>query len=516
MASRTYILRSLKKSTEVPVETKVTGTIPKWLNGTLYRNGPGRYDFDGKTYDHVFDGQACIHKFAIANGQVKYTNKLLESQSYTKTLNENRLYPTFGTADLQSNLITRVKNFLKSPDHLDNTNVHVVPFGKSQLYAMTEVSRMSRLNPSDLSIMNTTNLSTYLPDLKTAVAHPHLEKDGGWINCGVSVRKGKAFYTVIRYRGVESNSACEQAEVIAEIPSTHEDGFGYFHSFAVTENYVILLESPLKISFKHVLLSVLKNLPKVSAWQRDDSFPTRIHVVDKNTGEILPQQFVTEPQFTFHHMNAYEQKESDNNVKLMVDISSYDSSTFEINSLALKSYGTTDSKDLALDQRISAFAKRIEVPINRNDKSKSEVYCKTVQLNPDFAFDFPMINYFGNNGRDYKYVYGINQNYGSAVSVTKMDVTNPLEIIEFAYDDEKQSQMCNPSEPVFVARPNAESEDDGVLLVKVLATDCDYLSILDARDLKELARADMPKDVRGAFCFHGFFADNQTYKDLNV
>jgi len=199
-----------------------------------HRNGPGRYEFNGKSYDHIFDGQACVHKFAIADGTVKYSNKLLESQSYMKTLNENRLYPSFGTADVKANLFTRVKNFLSSPDYYDNTNVTVLPFGQNQLYALTEVSRMSRLNPSDLSIMNTTNLSTYLPDLKMALAHAHLEKDGGWINCGISVKKGKAFYTVIRYKGVESNSACEQAKIIAEIPSTHEDGFGYFHSFAVS------------------------------------------------------------------------------------------------------------------------------------------------------------------------------------------------------------------------------------------------------------------------------------------
>ncbi len=83
-------------------------------------------------------------------------------------------------------------------------------------------------------------------------------------------------------------------------------------------------------------MSVLKNLPKSSAWCRDDSFPMKVHVVDKNTGEILPQKFVTEPQFTFHHMNAYEQKESENNFRLMIDISSYDSSKFDINTLAMK------------------------------------------------------------------------------------------------------------------------------------------------------------------------------------
>ena len=151
----------------------------------------------------------------------------------------------------------------------------------------------------------------------------------------------------------------------------------------------------------------------------------------------------------------------------------------------------------------SAFGKRIVIPLNRNDKSKREVYCKTKNLNSEIAFEFPMINYLQNNGRDYKYVYGVNQNYTTPLSVIKMDVTDPLKVIEFAY--EEKGEVFMPSEPVFVARPNAESEDDGVLLVMVLSDRCDYLSILDGRSLREVARADLPKNVRGAFTFHGFF-----------
>jgi hypothetical protein len=41
----------------------------------------------------------------------------------------------------------------------------------------------------------------------------------------------------------------------------------------------------------------------------------------------------------------------------------------------------------------------------------------------------------------------------------------------------------------------------------VLSDDVDYLSVLDAKDLKEIARADLPKDVKGTFTFHGFYAD---------
>ena len=172
-----------------------------------------------------------------------------------------------------------------------------------------------------------------------------------------------------------------------------------------------------------------------------------------------------------------------------------------------------DENDHIVFSEMPAFAKRIEVPINRNDKSTGEVYCQTKSLNPDLPFDFPMINYFQNNGRDYKYVYGMKQDFSKPSSVIKMDVTNPSRIIEFVYGE--ADQIVEPGEPVFVSRPNGESEDDGVLLVMVLSDKSDYLSILDGRDLKEVARADLPKGVRGAFTFHGFFADRNLFPKLN-
>lgn len=103
------------------------------------RNGPGRFEFGNKAYTHVFDGAACVHKFKINNGQVFYSNRLLETKCYNKIISENRLLPAFGTDNLDINLFQRVKTFLNSPDTSDNVNVNVVPFGKNQLYAMTEV-----------------------------------------------------------------------------------------------------------------------------------------------------------------------------------------------------------------------------------------------------------------------------------------------------------------------------------------------------------------------------------------
>ena len=58
---------------------------------------------------------------------------------------------------------------------------------------------------------------------------------------------------------------------------------------------------------------------------------------------------------------------------------------------------------------------------------------------------------------------------------------------------------------MFVARPEAEREDDGVLLSVVLdaAAGDSLLLVLDAADLSELARARVPHHV--PFSFHGAF-----------
>jgi beta,beta-carotene 9',10'-dioxygenase len=63
-----------------------------------------------------------------------------------------------------------------------------------------------------------------------------------------------------------------------------------------------------------------------------------------------------------------------------------------------------------------------------------------------------------------------------------------------------------PGEPVFVARPEAQGEDDGVLLSVVLdsVAGSSFLLILDATDLGELARARVPHHI--PFGFHGQFA----------
>lgn len=55
-------LRSCKKEVIKPINGKVSGNIPKWLSGSLLRNGPGSLIVGNMQYEHLFDSAALLHK----------------------------------------------------------------------------------------------------------------------------------------------------------------------------------------------------------------------------------------------------------------------------------------------------------------------------------------------------------------------------------------------------------------------------------------------------------------------
>ena len=117
-------------------------------------------------------------------------------------------------------------------------------------------------------------------------------------------------YEFIRYKVVQdkSNNPCEQAEVIASVPSTRDSGLSYFHSFGLTENYIVFMEQAVTINFKQMLMAVIKNKPATAGIITEKNAPTRIHIINKHTGQVMPKKFIADPQFTFHYINAFETK----------------------------------------------------------------------------------------------------------------------------------------------------------------------------------------------------------------
>ena len=120
----------------------------------------------------------------------------------------------------------------------------------------------------------------------------------------------------------------------------------------------------------------------------------------------------------------------------------------------------------------------------------------------DAAFEFPCIHYRRSSGSDYRYTWGAadgpRDEDGYASSIVKVDVHGGQSC---AFSDGERIY----GEPVFVARPGGVDEDDGVLLTVGCSqrTTGSALSILDARDMTLLARADVPASI--PLGFHGSF-----------
>jgi carotenoid cleavage dioxygenase-like enzyme len=183
------ILRTEKQDTTEPVKTTVKGNIPKWLSGSLFRNGPGRYDFENKYYNHLFDGAACVNKFEIKDGNVFYSNKFLETVFYRESLKKGVIGNFGSTCSFD-----RLKSLVKQPAFFNNTNVCIFPY-MNKLYASTETNIMNQLDPKDMSILKTINIEDHFNGfLRNSLAHSHTLRDGSWINMGWKINRGKGGY----------------------------------------------------------------------------------------------------------------------------------------------------------------------------------------------------------------------------------------------------------------------------------------------------------------------------------
>ena len=90
--------RSLESETRAPVPLRVEGALPPWLQGTLIRTGPSKFEVGDRTYNHWFDGLAMLHRFAFANGAVTYMSRFLEGDAFRAAKSTGKIsYAEFAT-----------------------------------------------------------------------------------------------------------------------------------------------------------------------------------------------------------------------------------------------------------------------------------------------------------------------------------------------------------------------------------------------------------------------------------
>ncbi|XP_041824936.1 beta,beta-carotene 15,15'-dioxygenase isoform X2 [Melanotaenia boesemani] len=513
-------------ATERPEACKaeVKGCIPSWLRGTLLRNGPGIFSVGDTSYDHWFDGLSLINSFSFSDGEMTHRSRFLRSDTYKANMAANRIVVsemgTMAYPDPSKNFIVKAITFLNHtvPDFTDNGASNIIKYG-NDYFATSETNYIRKIDPVTLETQDKVDYQKYV-SVNLATSHPHYDKEGNSYNIGTSIaEKGKTKYTLFKVPAVSEKDkgkkipALKNAEVICAVPCRSLLTPSYYHSFGMTDNYIIFIEQPLKLDILKMTTAYMRGVNWASCLKFCPEEKTLIHLIDKKTGKVVDIKYCTEATVVYHHINAFE---DDGHV--VFDVIAYNNNSlydmfymsklkekagFHVSNYSKPSYKrfvlpTQCDKGVAVGENLVKLKYTTASAVKEKEGKlicQPEVLCE--------GFDLPRINY-DFNGKKHQFVYG-NMAKESVLSneVLKFD-TITKETVCWSEDN------CWPSEPVFVPRPNGESEDDGVVLVSVTTSNpgqSGYILILDGKTFKEVARANVQTALR--MDMHGLFIPEQ-------
>ncbi|XP_078257680.1 beta,beta-carotene 15,15'-dioxygenase-like [Rhinoraja longicauda] len=501
-----------KRETPEAIKAEIQGEIPKWLHGILIRNGPGIHKIGDTIYNHWFDGLALLHSFTFQNGEVFYRSKYLQSDTYKKNIEANRIVVSeFGTMaypDPCKNIFAKAFSYLTHviPDFTDNCLINIIKYGENY-YASSEVNYIRRIDPRSLETLEKVDQADYVP-LNLATAHPHYDENGNTYNIGTSIgEKGRTQYLIVKVPTVKPAGLVEFL-ARSEPSMLRVDGSGMAMTLNVAGGSFYLRLSEVVIVWQALVCLALK-LPHVVPRTYDQTY---IHIVDRRTKKALPTKFCTDALVVYHHVNAYEE-----NNHLIFDIIAYeDNSLYEMFYLAnmklVDNEFETKGKLFTLPH-----CKRFVIPLDVDENTDLDtnivrVHGTTAQAlkqqdryvycTPEVLFtriELPRINY-DYNGKMCRYIYASKVQWQPIpTKIIKCDIQTRSCL-------EWEEEHCWPAEPVFVKAPDAKDEDDGVLLSCIVCTDAkksSFLLVLDAKTFKEVGRASVSADVH--LDLHGIF-----------
>ena len=263
-------------------QATLSGRLPADLQGSFYRNGPGRFDLGGERYHHWFDGDGFAQRWTIAGGRVRHQGRFVETRRY---LDETRagqfLYPSFGTHV--------ARRGFRDNDTLNAANTNLLPF-HGRVYALWEGGSATEVDPETLA---TVGIKTWREDLRAMPfsAHPKLDPQGGMWNFGALPGSGRIAVYQIGADGQVLRTS------IVEVPQQ-----AMVHDFAVSASHLVFLVPPYDLQPGSGM-----SFAERHRWAGDgpSARPLRVVVVSKESLSVR-QVFELPPRMVFHFGNAWE------------------------------------------------------------------------------------------------------------------------------------------------------------------------------------------------------------------
>jgi torulene dioxygenase len=236
-------------------------------------------------------------------------------------------------------------------------------------------------------------------------------------------------------------------------------------------------------------------------------------VVDRRHGKGVVARFSTPAGFFFHSINAFEEYVYENNVKrtdICMDYINFDTTDIMLGLYydvilnrndAANKYWIQGQQYKTVNPRL--VRQRFRIPLSQQSPREMAMATgeEVLSIPGPHAGELPTINpaYVC---KPYRYVFGTCNRGLSTIadSLVKTDLHTRDALIWCG------PKGHSPGEPVFVARPGATDEDDGIMLSVILdgSAQKSYLMCLDANTMTEMGRAEA--DFPIAVGLHGIHA----------
>ncbi len=448
----------------------VEGALPPELQGTLFRNGNGRFVHQGVTYDHFFDGDGMITRFVFRDGQVHYSNRYVRTREFVDEERRGKMrYRSFGTNIPGGWPANALKMQFKNA-----ANTSVVWHG-GQLLALWEGGWPHRIDPDTLETIDRYSYEGVLENdfswLDKRImrempfsAHPKEHPDSGVLYNFGTVAGTKQRLVIYRVEP-DGKASIEQA-----IPM---DDLAFTHDFILTASgKKLFCLPPVSFSIWRAFMGLATPVESIRA--RPDA-PMKILIVD---GDHV-QTFETDFFFIFHYANGYEMEDG----TILFDAFAMDDFPGAEANVAL----------MAGDDSATPRARLRRFIVDPKTGSVSH------HVLTDYPGELPAIDP-ALNGKPYRYCWAVAGDPGAdhklLDGIVKYDVQAPeTKFVSLTPD--------LPGEPLFIPHPDRRAEDHGwVAYIKFeVATTATFLEVRDAASLELVAKLRLPHNIPPGF--HG-------------
>ncbi|KAH7071531.1 carotenoid cleavage dioxygenase [Paraphoma chrysanthemicola] len=454
----------------IPVE--ISGTLPLDLEGTYLRNGTNIQFTPNNIRLHAFAGAAMVHQIQISGGKATYSNFYVRTPRFEIERKVGRgMFIEFsdiagsGAAALAKteSLSRKVKQgLLPAFSQYELTPGSTsVRYHSGHLYCLQETGYAFVLDArcdekGRLVLDGRGRLETWDGEWEGPFsAHPRFDPiTGDMYNLSLD-DKSRIVAGHITKGMRHSQESFKQTE----------GSMGWLHDFFLTENFIVFPD----VSMRRDLAGLTKEAGSIFAF--DHKYHMRWGVLPRKPkgGDDIRWFSTQKPSTIWHVINAWEETGRNGVQCIKLFSPCFDDYPSDV---PIHSPAEPPAK-------IKTWTLNLDIGSVTDEETLLDHHYERPSINLDYV------------GRPSRYCYLLDEECDGYMGkgVLKYDMIHKKEVAYLSYGE------MYGGEALFVAKENAESEDDGYLLDILMDAQKSDLIVIDALTMKEIARLRLPQRV---------------------